>query len=115
VAPARLGAGRWGPKVPALDGGPQQAPLFCAWLAWSRYRVVIPTLDRTLPTLISCPEVTPRQIGASQAVAQVALQSPDLPQKAITEAALLPSFNGLHHADHRGISHSSSDPGRRAT
>jgi hypothetical protein len=25
--------------------------LFCAWLAWSRFRVVIPILDKTLPTV----------------------------------------------------------------
>ena len=28
--------------------------LFCAWLAWSRYRVVIPTWDQSLPTLVAC-------------------------------------------------------------
>ena len=28
--------------------------LFCAWLAWCRLRVVIPTWDRTLPTVIGC-------------------------------------------------------------
>jgi hypothetical protein len=28
--------------------------LFCAWLAWCRHRMVIPTWDRTLPTLIGC-------------------------------------------------------------
>ncbi len=28
--------------------------LFCAWLAWSRFRVVIPCWDRTMPTLIGC-------------------------------------------------------------
>ena len=31
-----------------------QTWLFCAWLAWSRFRVVIPTWDKTLPTLIAC-------------------------------------------------------------
>ncbi|MFB7128255.1 IS21 family transposase [Kitasatospora sp. NPDC056273] len=53
----------WGPKVPGLDGEPRQTLLFCAWLAWSRYRVVIPTWDRTLATLISCLDATLRQIG----------------------------------------------------
>ena len=42
-------------------------------------------------------------------------QLPDLPQKAITVVALPASFNGLHHADHRGISHSSSEPDCRAS
>ncbi len=28
--------------------------LFCAWLAWCRQRVVIPTWDRRLPTVIAC-------------------------------------------------------------
>ena len=27
--------------------------LWCAWLAWSRFRVVIPTWDRTLPTVLA--------------------------------------------------------------
>lgn len=29
-----------------------KAVLFCAWLAWSRFRVVIPIRDKTLPTVI---------------------------------------------------------------
>ena len=32
--------------------------LFCAWLAWSRFRVVIPTLDRRMGTLLSCLDAT---------------------------------------------------------
>jgi len=28
--------------------------LWCAWLAWSRFRVIIPTWDKTLPTVIAC-------------------------------------------------------------
>ena len=28
--------------------------LFCAWLSWSRFRVVIPILDKTLPSVIAC-------------------------------------------------------------
>lgn len=35
---------------PAVDGMP--AVLFCAWLAWSRYRVIIPLRDKTLPSVI---------------------------------------------------------------
>ena len=38
-----------GPRV-----GGRQAQLWCAWLAWCRFRVVIPTWDKTLPTVIAC-------------------------------------------------------------
>jgi len=41
----------------------------CAWLAWSRFRVVIPVWDRTLPTLIACLDATLRRIGGVQAYA----------------------------------------------
>ena len=34
--------------------GTRRANLFCAWLAWCRHRVVLPTWDRTLPTVIAC-------------------------------------------------------------
>ena len=37
--------------------------LFCAWLAWSRFRVVLPILDRTLPTVIACLDTTLRRFG----------------------------------------------------
>ncbi|MFD5660826.1 IS21 family transposase, partial [Streptomyces hirsutus] len=54
----------WGPKVPGPGGGePRETLLFCAWLAWSRFRVVIPTWDRTLPTVVSCLDSTLRAIG----------------------------------------------------
>ncbi|BAH48433.1 putative transposase [Rhodococcus opacus B4] len=43
-----------GPKVPGAGGALRSTLLFCAWLAWSRYRVVIPVGDQTLPTLIAC-------------------------------------------------------------
>ena len=36
--------------------------LFCAWLAWSRFRVVIPVWDRTLPTALSCLDETFRRL-----------------------------------------------------
>ncbi len=29
------------------------AVLFCAWLSWSRFRMVIPILDKSLPTVIA--------------------------------------------------------------
>lgn len=41
----------WG-QGPRLAG--RTVNLFCAWLAWCRHRVVIPTWDRTLPTVIAC-------------------------------------------------------------
>lgn len=50
----------WG-KGPDIDGRPTL--LFCAWLAWSRYRVVIPTWDRTLGSLLACIDATLRSIG----------------------------------------------------
>jgi hypothetical protein len=34
--------------------------LWCAWLAWSRFRVVIPTWDRTQPTTVACLHETRR-------------------------------------------------------
>ena len=32
---------------PVIEG--RRTVLFCAWLAWSRYRVVVPLRDKTLP------------------------------------------------------------------
>ena len=52
-----------GPLVPGPDGVPRGTLLFCAWLAWSRFRVVLPVWDRTLPTLIACLDVMLRRIG----------------------------------------------------
>jgi hypothetical protein len=82
----------WGPKVPGPDGVLRQTLLFCAWLAWSRFRVVLPTWDRTLPTLISCLDTTLRTLGGAPAyvltdnektvtvehVAGVAVRHPDI-------------------------------------
>ncbi|MFE5709169.1 IS21 family transposase [Rhodococcus koreensis] len=52
-----------GPKVPGPGGVLRSTLLFCAWLAWSRYRVVIPVWDQTLPTLIACLDATVRRFG----------------------------------------------------
>lgn len=52
-----------GPKVPGPDGSPRRTWLFCAWLAWSRFRVVIPVWDQTLPTLITCLDATLHRLG----------------------------------------------------
>ena len=48
---------------PTIGGRPTL--LFCAWLAWSRFRVVLPTWDRTLPTLLGCLDATLRAIGGA--------------------------------------------------
>jgi transposase len=39
--------------------------LFCAWLAWSRYRVVLPALDRTFETLVGSIDQTLRGFGGA--------------------------------------------------
>lgn len=48
---------------PLVEG--RETCLYCAWLAWSRYRVVIPTWDRTLPTLVACLDRTFRILGGA--------------------------------------------------
>jgi len=52
----------WG-AGPLIEGRPTL--LFCAWLAWSRFRVVIPTWERTLGSLLACLDATLRQIGGA--------------------------------------------------
>ena len=37
--------------------------LFCAWLAWSRYRVVLPIRDKRLPSVVACLDTTLRRVG----------------------------------------------------
>jgi transposase len=37
--------------------------LFCAWLAWSRFRVVLAVSDKTIPTLIACIDQSLRRFG----------------------------------------------------
>jgi transposase len=39
--------------------------LFCAWLAWCRYRVVVPVWDRTIATVISCIDRMLREFGGA--------------------------------------------------
>jgi len=46
---------------PVIGGKP--TVLFCAWLSWSRFRVVIPILDRSLPSVIACIDATLRRFG----------------------------------------------------
>ncbi len=52
----------WG-TGPSIGG--RATLLFCAWLAWSRVRVVIPTWDRTMPTLIGCLDRSMRVFGGA--------------------------------------------------
>jgi transposase len=54
-----------GPIVPGPDGYPRSTFLFSAWLAWSRFRIVIPCRDRTLATLICCLDATFRSLGGA--------------------------------------------------
>src|SRR5438067_1131744 len=48
---------------PLVDG--RKTWLWCAWLAWSRFRVVLPIRDKTLPTVIACIDVTLRRFGGA--------------------------------------------------
>ncbi|GIJ36221.1 hypothetical protein Vse01_53690 [Micromonospora sediminimaris] len=50
----------WG-EGPRIGG--RRTSLWCAWLAWSRFRLVIPTFDKTLPTIVSCLDTTLRALG----------------------------------------------------
>jgi transposase len=52
----------WG-TGPTIGG--RATLLFCAWLAWSRMRVVIPVCDRTMPTLIGCLDRAMRVFGGA--------------------------------------------------
>jgi hypothetical protein len=48
---------------PLVDG--RKTWLWCAWLAWSRFRVVLPIRDKTLPTVIACLDATLRRFGGA--------------------------------------------------
>lgn len=52
----------WG-EGPRIGG--RRTNLFCAWVAWSRFRVVIATWDRTLGTLVACLDATLRRVGGA--------------------------------------------------
>jgi transposase len=79
----------WG-EGPKVNG--RRTQLFCAWLSWSRYRVVLPAWDQTLPTLVACLDATLRRIGGAptyvltdnpetvtvEHVAGVAIRHPDI-------------------------------------
>jgi hypothetical protein len=46
---------------PVVDG--VKAVLFCAWLAWCRFRVVLAIRDKTLPTVVACIDQSLRRFG----------------------------------------------------
>jgi transposase len=48
---------------PTIDGA--KTVLFCAWLAWSRFRVIIPLGDRTLPSVVAALDRTFRILGGA--------------------------------------------------
>ncbi|MFI1585556.1 IS21 family transposase [Embleya sp. NPDC020630] len=50
----------WG-EGPRIGG--RRTSLWCVWLSWSRFRVVIPVFDKTLPTIVACLDATLRRIG----------------------------------------------------
>jgi transposase len=50
----------WG-EGPAVAG--MRTQLWCAWLAWCRFRVVLAAVDKTLPTLLACLDQTLRRFG----------------------------------------------------
>ena len=52
----------WG-AGPAICG--RATVLFCAWLAWSRFRVVVPWGDRRLATVIGCVDRAMRAFGGA--------------------------------------------------
>ena len=69
-----------------------KAVLFCAWLSWSRFRVVLPIRDKTLASVIGCIDATLRRFGGCptyaltdnektvtiEHVARVAIRNPDM-------------------------------------
>ena len=75
---------------PVVDGA--ATLLFCAWLAWSRFRVVVPIRDRTLPTVVAAIDQTLRRFGGCptygltdnektvtvEHVARVAVRNPEM-------------------------------------
>lgn len=46
---------------PVVDG--VKTVLFVAWLAWSRFRVVVPLRDKTMPSVFAALDVTFRRLG----------------------------------------------------
>jgi hypothetical protein len=92
---------------PIVDG--QLTLLFCAWLAWSRFRVVLPIRDRTLPTVVAAIDGTLRRFDGCptygltdnertvtvEHVARIAIRNPEMVAAArhygLTVATCLPA------------------------
>jgi len=92
---------------PVVDGA--GTLLFCAWLAWSRFRVVIPIRDRSLPTVVAAIDATLRRFGGCptygltdnektvtvEHVARIAIRNPEMVAAAahygLTVATCLPA------------------------
>lgn len=76
-----------GPTVAGI-----RAVLFCAWLSWSRFRVVLPIRDKSLATVVACIDATLRRFGGCptyaltdnektvtvEHVARIAIRNPDM-------------------------------------
>lgn len=48
---------------PVIDGA--NTTLFCAWLAWSRFRVIVPLVEKSMPSVIAALDQTFRAIGGA--------------------------------------------------
>jgi transposase len=48
---------------PVIEG--MRTTLFCAWLAWSRFRVVLAIRDKTMPSVFAALDVTLRRLGGA--------------------------------------------------
>ena len=59
------GCGRSGTGARARSSAGRRTNLFCAWLAWSRFRVVVPCRDRRLATVIGCVDRAMRAFGGA--------------------------------------------------
>jgi transposase len=83
--------------------------LFCAWLAWSRFRVVLPIFDKALPSVVACLDTALRRFGGAptygltdnektvtvEHVARIAVRNPEMVAAArhygLTIATCLPA------------------------
>jgi hypothetical protein len=54
---------------PVIDGA--KTTLFIAWLAWSRFRVVLAIRDKTSPSVMAALDVTMRRLGGAPTTARV--------------------------------------------
>ncbi|MGH9231515.1 MAG: IS21 family transposase, partial [Acidimicrobiales bacterium] len=99
---------QWDFGIGPVVGG-VAAWLFCAWLAWSRFRVVLPIRDKTLPTVVACVDTTLRRFGGCptyaltdnektvtvEHVARIAIRNPEMVAAAghygLTVATCLPA------------------------